>query len=74
MRKLAKEMRVPVELLKKTAQLGDLPVPNFAAGGIATPADAVCAKLRAQAVFVRFRIFKSSNQVIASHRDSSRPL
>jgi pyridoxal 5'-phosphate synthase pdxS subunit len=67
MKKLAKEMRVPVELLKKTAQLGDLPVPNFAAGGIATPADAVlCMKLRAQAVFVGSGIFKSSNpQVVA---------
>jgi pyridoxal 5'-phosphate synthase pdxS subunit len=67
MKKLAKEMRVPVELLKKTAQLGDLPVPNFAAGGIATPADAVlCMKLRAQSVFVGSGIFKSSNpQVVA---------
>jgi pyridoxal 5'-phosphate synthase pdxS subunit len=66
-KKLAKEMRVPVELLKKTLQLGDLPVPNFAAGGVATPADAVlCMKLRAQSVFVGSGIFKSSNpQVVA---------
>merc|ERR1739847_247198 len=36
---LAKEMRVPYDLVKKTAELGRLPVVNFAAGGIATPAD-----------------------------------
>jgi len=62
MKKAAKEMRVPYDLVKKTASLGDLPVPNFAAGGIATPADAViCMKLGAQAVFVGSGIFKSSN-------------
>jgi pyridoxal 5'-phosphate synthase pdxS subunit len=62
MQKLAKEMRVSLELVKQTAALGDLTVPNFAAGGIATPADAVlCMKLGAQAVFVGSGIFKSSN-------------
>ncbi len=62
LKKAAKEYRVPVELVKKTAQLQDLPVPNFAAGGIATPADAVlCMKLGAQAVFVGSGIFKSSD-------------
>lgn len=62
LKKAAKEYRVPLELVKKTAQLQDLPVPNFAAGGIATPADAVlCMKLGAQAVFVGSGIFKSSD-------------
>ncbi len=62
LKKAAKEYRVPVELVKKTADLQDLPVPNFAAGGIATPADAVlCMKLGAQAVFVGSGIFKSGD-------------
>lgn len=62
LKKMAKEYRVPVELVKKTADLQNLSVPNFAAGGIATPADAVlCMKLGAQAVFVGSGIFKSSD-------------
>ncbi len=62
LKKAAKEYRVPVDLVKKTADRQDLIVPNFAAGGIATPADAVlCMKLGAQAVFVGSGIFKSSN-------------
>ncbi|MCC6962178.1 MAG: pyridoxal 5'-phosphate synthase lyase subunit PdxS [candidate division Zixibacteria bacterium] len=62
LKKTAKEYRVPVDLVKKTADRQDLIVPNFAAGGIATPADAVlCMKLGAQAVFVGSGIFKSSN-------------
>lgn len=62
LKKAAKEMRVPLELVKKTAALQNLTVPNFAAGGIATPADAVlCMKLGAQSVFVGSGIFKSSN-------------
>lgn len=62
LKKMAKEYRVPVELVKKTADLQNLTVPNFAAGGIATPADAVlCMKLGAQAVFVGSGIFKSSD-------------
>ncbi len=61
LKKAAKEYRVPVELVKQTAELQNLPVPNFAAGGISTPADAVlCMKLGAQAVFVGSGIFKSS--------------
>ncbi len=36
----AKEMQVPIELVKETKHLGRLPVVNFAAGGVATPADA----------------------------------
>ncbi len=62
LKKMAKEYRVPVDLVKKTADLQNLTVPNFAAGGIATPADAVlCMKLGAQAVFVGSGIFKSSD-------------
>ncbi len=62
LKKMAKEYRVPVDLVKRTADLQNLTVPNFAAGGIATPADAVlCMKLGAQAVFVGSGIFKSSD-------------
>ncbi len=44
------------------AKTGKLPVPNFAAGGVATPADAsLCMHLGAEAVFVGCGIFKSSN-------------
>lgn len=62
LKKAAKQMRVPLDLVKQVAKKGKLPVPNFAAGGIATPADAVlCMKLGAEAVFVGSGIFKSSN-------------
>lgn len=62
LKKMAKEYRVPVDLVKRTSDLQNLTVPNFAAGGIATPADAVlCMKLGAQAVFVGSGIFKSSD-------------
>jgi len=58
----AKEMRVPIELLKQVSELGKLPVPNFSAGGIATPADAaLMMHLGAEAVFVGSGIFKSEN-------------
>jgi pyridoxal 5'-phosphate synthase pdxS subunit len=58
----AKELRAPVEVVKQTADLGELPVPNFSAGGIATPADAsLMRQLGAQAVFVGSGIFKSEN-------------
>ena len=58
----AKKMRVPIELLKQVSQLGKLPVPNFSAGGIATPADAALMMyLGAEAVFVGSGIFKSEN-------------
>ena len=58
----AKKMRVPLELLKKVSELGRLPVPNFSAGGIATPADAALMMyLGADAVFVGSGIFKSEN-------------
>lgn len=60
--KMAKEYRVPIELVTETAKLGRLPVVNFAAGGIATPADAaLCMQLGVDGVFVGSGIFKSSN-------------
>jgi pyridoxal 5'-phosphate synthase pdxS subunit len=58
----AKELRAPYEVVKQTAELGELPVANFAAGGIATPADAsLMRQLGAQAVFVGSGIFKSED-------------
>jgi pyridoxal 5'-phosphate synthase pdxS subunit len=61
---LAKEMRVPFELAKETQKLGRLTVVNFAAGGIATPADAaMMMQLGCDGVFVGSGIFKSENPV-----------
>jgi len=58
----AKKMNVNVDLLAKTVEAGRLPVVNFAAGGIATPADAaLCMQLGCDGVFVGSGIFKSSN-------------
>ena len=58
----AKELGAPVELVRYVHEHGKLPVPNFAAGGIATPADAaLCMSLGAEAVFVGSGIFKSED-------------
>lgn len=58
----AKEMRVPVSLLNEVIERGKLPVVNFAAGGVATPADAaLLMQLGCDGVFVGSGIFKSSN-------------
>jgi pyridoxal 5'-phosphate synthase pdxS subunit len=58
----AKNLGAPYELVRWVAANGRLPVPNFAAGGIATPADAaLMMSLGAQAVFVGSGIFKSEN-------------
>jgi pyridoxal 5'-phosphate synthase pdxS subunit len=58
----AKELRAPYDVVKQTAELGALPVPNFSAGGVATPADAsLMRQLGAEAVFVGSGIFKSEN-------------
>jgi pyridoxal 5'-phosphate synthase pdxS subunit len=58
----AKELGAPYELVKWVAQNSKLPVPNFSAGGIATPADAsLVMQLGAEAVFVGSGIFKSSD-------------
>jgi pyridoxal 5'-phosphate synthase pdxS subunit len=57
----AKDLCVPLDLLKKTAELGRLPVVNFAAGGLATPADVgLLMQLGVDGVFVGSGIFKSS--------------
>jgi pyridoxal 5'-phosphate synthase pdxS subunit len=58
----AKSIGAPYELVLEIAETGKLPVPNFSAGGIATPADAsLVMQLGAEAVFVGSGIFKSSN-------------
>jgi pyridoxal 5'-phosphate synthase pdxS subunit len=58
----AKTIGAPLELVMKTRELGRLPVVNFAAGGIATPADAaLMVRLGADGVFVGSGIFKSSD-------------
>ena len=58
----AREMRVPLELVKRVAKTGKLPVVNFSAGGIATPADAaLMMQLGVEGVFVGSGIFKSAN-------------
>ena len=58
----AKKLQAPFELVKETAKLGRLPVVNFAAGGIATPADAaMMMQLGADGIFVGSGIFKSED-------------
>jgi len=58
----AKEMGAPYDLVLQVHQTGRLPVPNFSAGGIATPADAsLMRQLGAEAIFVGSGIFKSSD-------------
>jgi pyridoxal 5'-phosphate synthase pdxS subunit len=58
----AKELRAPLELVRQVAQDGRLPVVNFSAGGLATPADAaLMMQLGAEGVFVGSGIFKSSD-------------
>jgi len=58
----AKRLQAPYELVVEVAEKGRLPVPNFAAGGIATPSDAaLCMQLGAEAVFVGSGIFKSDD-------------
>lgn len=58
----AADMRVSVEIVKEVRELGRLPVVNFAAGGIATPADAaLCMQLGCDGVFVGSGIFKSGD-------------
>src|SRR5918912_4441712 len=58
----AKRLGAPVDLLEETVRLGRLPVVNFAAGGIATPADAaLMMQLGCDGVFVGSGIFKAEN-------------
>ncbi len=64
----AKELRAPYDLVRYIWENGRLPVPNFAAGGIATPADAaLMMQLGAEAVFVGSGIFKSSDPDRMAH-------
>lgn len=64
----AKELGAPFTLVQWVAREGRLPVPNFAAGGIATPADAaLMMQLGAEAVFVGSGIFKSDNPAKRAH-------
>lgn len=64
----AKNMRAPIQLVEMTLKLGSLPVVNFAAGGIATPADAaLCMQLGCDGVFVGSGIFKSGDAKKRAH-------
>ena len=70
----AKKLSAPLELVEWVAEHGKLPVPNFSAGGIATPADAALVmQLGAEAVFVGSGIFKSRIRRRAPARSSRRP-
>jgi pyridoxal 5'-phosphate synthase pdxS subunit len=61
----AKELRAPLALVQEVAERGELPVPLFCAGGIATPADAALVmQLGAQSVFVGSGIFKSADPAV----------
>lgn len=65
---VARELESPLELVKETAKLQKLPVLNFAAGGVATPADAaLMMQLGADGVFVGSGIFKSENPEIVAN-------
>ena len=64
----AKEFRVPLALVEEVVKNGKLPVPNFAAGGIATPADAcLMMQLGAETVFVGSGIYKSEDPSERAH-------
>ncbi len=66
---LAKEMMAPYNLVREVHERGQLPVPNFSAGGIATPADAaLMMQLGAQTVFVGSGIYKSAPGLTGSER------
>jgi pyridoxal 5'-phosphate synthase pdxS subunit len=76
----AKELAVPYQLVQYVAENGKLPVVNFAAGGVATPADAaLMMQLGSEGVFVGSGIFKSGNpakraaaivQAVANYTDA----
>merc|ERR1719146_312782 len=64
----AKNIGAPLELVEEVRRLGRLPVVNFAAGGVATPADAaLCMQLGVDGVFVGSGIFKSENPAARAH-------
>jgi pyridoxal 5'-phosphate synthase pdxS subunit len=67
----AKELRAPYELVRMVATTGKLPVPNFSAGGIATPADAALVRqLGAEAVFVGSGIFMKNSTEFADTKEA----
>jgi len=69
----AKELQAPYELVRQVAKEGKLPVPNFSAGGIATPADAALVMhLGAEAVFVGSGIFMKNSTEFASPEEAER--
>jgi pyridoxal 5'-phosphate synthase pdxS subunit len=69
----AKELQAPYELVKLVAKEGKLPVPNFSAGGIATPADAsLVMQLGAEAVFVGSGIFMKDSTTFAPPEEAEK--
>jgi len=69
----AKELQAPYELVKMVAREGKLPVPNFSAGGIATPADAsLVMQLGAESVFVGSGIFMKDSSTFADPADAEK--
>ncbi|MGF6229000.1 pyridoxal 5'-phosphate synthase pdxS subunit [Inquilinus ginsengisoli] len=69
----AKELGAPYELVRLVAETGRLPVPNFSAGGIATPADAALVRqLGAEAVFVGSGIFMQDSRSFAEPQEAER--
>jgi len=69
----AKDLQAPYELVKLVANEGKLPVPNFSAGGIATPADAsLVMQLGAESVFVGSGIFMKDSTTFAEPADAEK--
>src|SRR5450432_2752050 len=69
----AKELGAPLDLIRQVAKLGKLPVPNFSAGGIATPADAALVRqLGAEAVFVGSGIFMSDSSTFCDPAEAEK--
>lgn len=69
----AKELQAPYELVRMVAKDGKLPVPNFSAGGIATPADAsLVMQLGAEAVFVGSGIFMKNSTEFADPAEAAK--
>src|SRR2546430_1734140 len=69
----AKELQAPVEIVRLVAKTGKLPVPNFSAGGLATPADAALVmQLGAEAVFVGSGIFMEDSTRFAPPEEAER--
>jgi len=68
LRSFARELEAPPDVMKETAKMQRLPVVNFAAGGVATPADAaLMMQLGADGVFVGSGVFKSENPSVMAH-------